>query len=288
MAEAAPTTTSATIEAVAAPAAAAAPVTTEAVNPGSWTAGLNDDLKGYVGTKGFKDTAALADSYRNLEKLMGAPKDRLLTIPEKFYDDKGGLTPEAKAVYERLGAPKEVKDYDFKTAQGADQKTIDTLKSSFFENGVPKAAAEKIMANMNAFGEAQVAAAKETAALQHRQQETALKTEWGAAFEKNQLIAQSGVRVLGLKAEQIDAISSQLGHSATMKLMHQLGKSVGESEFINGRGATDVHEPAVAQAKMRELMSDKNFGQKLMQGDTMAKQQWENLGRMAYPGTKEL
>ena len=42
---------------------AAPAVTTETVNPGSWTAGFNDDLKGYVGNKGFKDPAALADHF---------------------------------------------------------------------------------------------------------------------------------------------------------------------------------------------------------------------------------
>jgi len=49
---------------------------------GEWYAGIADEgLRGYVQTKGFKDPGALAESYRNLEKLQGVPQERLLKLP---------------------------------------------------------------------------------------------------------------------------------------------------------------------------------------------------------------
>src|SRR4051812_7514574 len=68
--------------------------------PADWTAGLNEATRGFVENRGFKDPQTLADSYVNLEKLMGVPKDRLLQVPEKDDDAEGW-----GKVYNRLGRP---------------------------------------------------------------------------------------------------------------------------------------------------------------------------------------
>jgi hypothetical protein len=74
--------------------------------PASWTDALPEDLREYVGTKGFADPAAALTSYRNLEKLRGVPEDRLLKLPEKL-DAEGALDP----IYDRLGRPKTADAY---------------------------------------------------------------------------------------------------------------------------------------------------------------------------------
>ncbi len=259
--------------------------TTETVNPGSWMAGFNDDLKGYISNKGFKGPSDVADAYRNLEKLMGAPKDRLMTLPEQFYDDKGKLTPEGKSVYERLGAPKEAKDYNLQAPKdGGDPKLMEHFSNVFLEAGVPKAAAEKIVNSWNEFQASQVNAMKEQAKAAFTQAEGNLRKEWGAAYDQNVNIAKEAVRTMGIDAKAVEAMSSSLGHEATMKFFKDLGKKVGESPFITGSGGSGVLEPASAQAKIKELRADRDFGARLMKGDVEAKTRWENLHKQAYPG----
>ena len=166
--------------AAAAPAPAApapTPVGTESVNPGAWQAGFSDDLRGYIGVKGFKDPASLADAYRNLEKLRGVPQERLLTLPEKFYGEDGKLTPEGRTTLDRIGAPKKAEEYGFKPPEGVDPKTFDTLRQAFFENGIPKTAAEKVVEQMNAFGKQTTENQKAAMILKHQQEDTALKGE---------------------------------------------------------------------------------------------------------------
>ena len=75
--------------------------------PADWTSGFNDELKGYVTSKGFKDPASVLESYRNSESLIGKLKgvgsDRIIGLPEKAD------APEWKDNWNKLGTPKEAK-----------------------------------------------------------------------------------------------------------------------------------------------------------------------------------
>ena len=78
-----------------------------------WTSSFQEQDKLYITQKGFKDPAAILDSYKNLETLMGTPKERLLRLPDKPD------APEWGDIYDRLGRPKNANEYQFaKPAQG--------------------------------------------------------------------------------------------------------------------------------------------------------------------------
>lgn len=253
-----------------------------------WMNGFNDEMKGFISNKGFKNPGELAESYRNLEKLRGAPQDRILTLPEKMYDEKGALTVEGRAVAERLGLPKEAKAFGLDALvpkEGGDPKLMEHFSNVFFEAGIPKAAGEKIVKAWNEY-QATIGSANSEA---HKQKFTAdvnaLKTEWGMAHDQNVQVAREGAKNYGISPEQINAISGSLGHAATMKLLHKLGAGTQEAGFVNGQGAgTKLMDPSGAQSRIKELRSDKEFGDKLMRGDVEAKRTWENLHKQAYPG----
>lgn len=287
---AAPATTAGTLAtpapAATAPVTATTATTTETVNPGSWMAGFNDDLKGYVGNKGFKDASAVVDAYRNLEKLQGVPQDRLLKLPESFYDDKGNLTNDGRAIYERLGAPKEAKDYGIEVPkEGGDPKLMEHFTKIFHEAGIPKGAAQKIVNEWNNLQAANAKSFQEAQAAEHANQVAKLDAEWGAAKEQNTQFAREGMKKMGMTAQQVDALSATLGHAETMKLLSNMGKATGEGSFVSGKPGTTSLEPANAASRIKELMSDKEFGAKLMNGDAEAKATWERLHKQAFLGT---
>lgn len=266
--------------------------TTETVNPGAWMAGFNDDLKGYVATKGFKDPATIADAYRNLEKLQGVPQDRLMKLPEKFYGDDGKLTTEGRQIYERLGAPKDAKEYGldkFVPKEGGDPKLMEHFSSIFAEAGIPKSAAEKIASGWNEYQALQVGAMKEAAQQKFNDETNTLKKDWGSAFDQNTQIAKEGLRRLGHDSKTADALSTVLGHAATMKLYHQLGSAVGESAFVTGRApASGILEPTTAKSKIQQYRQDKGFMVKVASGDVEANALWTRLHEQAFPGDKAI
>lgn len=281
-----PEATPPTVTPPATPPPAAPPVATPppAVAP-DWKAGLNPEIKGYVELKGFQSPEAMADSYRNLEKLQGHPAEKILKLPDVFYDDKGKMTPEGKAVYERLGAPKEAKDYNLPAPkEGGDPKLLDHFKNTFLEAGIPKDAAKKIIEGMNQYFDQASESAKTIATNEFNNQTNQLKTEWGSAYEQNERIAKEAVRVMGMTKDQVAALASGLGHKETMKLFHKLGTSTAEAPFVGGKNPNNIMEPATAQSKIAELKADKDFSAKLLAGDVGAKQIWAAVHEQAYPG----
>lgn len=244
-----------------------------------WTSTLNDDSKAFIANKQFKGPADLLDSYRNLEKLVGAA-DKVVKIPDSMD------SPEGRAFMERLGAPKEAKDYNlaFAPENNTDPKFVESLGAAFHEAGVPKTAAEKIVAKISAYQADAKKAALDAYQSKFKDAEATLKKDWGAAEQQNRNIAAEAMRTMGFTTKEVDSISFTLGHDRTMKLLHKLGVSVGEASFHAGRGESGVLEPANAMAQQKALMQDAEFRTKLLAGDVEASRKWENLGKQAAPG----
>lgn len=261
---------------------AAAAVSPGASDPATWKAAMNEDLRGYIDGKGFKGPEILAEAYRNFEKLQGVPQDKIIKLANEIYDKDGKLTPDGRGVWERLGTPKEAKDYKLEVPPGGDAKVSEHFANVFHEAGVPKAMAEQVVKSFNAFSAQQEAAHKQQLAAKYTQEKAALEQEWGMAFEQNTNIAKSAVGALGISAQQIDAIQSALGLTETMKMFNKLGKSVGESPFITGRPAGGAMEPGAAREQIRTLMQDSGFRAKVIAGDTEAKSKWDSLHKYAY------
>lgn len=246
-----------------------------------WTTGLSDELKGFVQTKNFKDPTAVLDSYRNLEKLMGAPKERLLKLPEKADDPAWG------EVYSKLGRPADPKEYNFEVPQGGDPKLADWAKGTFHKLNMPKSMADNLAKEWNAMA-AQVEAQQKEAYDNHVAQDTqALKKEWGAAHDQNTKIAEKAFRALGFKPEVADGLEKVIGHAETMKLFHALGTKLGEDNFQIGTGSNQnfggAMTPAQAKDRISALRADPGFVSKYVNNDADARNEMARLHQFAYP-----
>jgi hypothetical protein len=232
------------------PTPAPTPATGETPTPTTtWTSGLNDEVKGWVENKGFKDPAAVIDSYRNFEKLMGAPKERIIKLPEKSDD------PAWNDIYGRLGRPGDPKEYDLKAIPD------------------PK------------FGEFSGATeASQAADAKAAQEESDLKKEWGTAHEQNINIAKRAAAMFKLDPDSVDGLEKTMGYKKTMAFLHEIGSKLGEGTFIGGEGGNSgALTPAAALNQINTLMADSTFSHKYSNGDAEAKAKMEALHKMAYP-----
>lgn len=254
--------------------AAAAPAAAPA--PSDWTTGLNDDLKGYVQNKGFKDPGMALESYRNLEKLLGAPKERLLRLPEK--DD----APEWGEVYGRLGRPEKAEDYKI---QG-DPDFVKWAQGTFHESGLSAKQAQALTEKYNKYVEGLQTQQQQNYEAKIQQEDAALKKEWGAAFDQNVNLAKSAAKTLGISGEQIDALEKAMGFAGVMKFMHGLGAKVGEDAFVSGGNKSSgfgALTPEAAMNRLTALKNDPTFVSKYIAGDAQARAEMEKLHRYAYP-----
>lgn len=245
----------------------------------SWVASLSQDHKGYVENKGFKDVSAIVDSYRNMEKLIGVPKERLLKLPEKDDD------PTWNDIYGRLGKPEKAENYELKPFNEDTKEFTDWMRGAFYDLNLTKKQAESLNAKMNDYWTGLQSKAQEIKVEKVKAQEQSLRKEWGAAYDKNVHTARKAAMDLKLDANDIDALESALGFDRTMKLINQVGTYLGEDRFVSGASAFDgALSPAAARDKMEALKRDPEFVKRYTQGDYSAKQEMDRLHRMMFPG----
>lgn len=242
--------------------------------PADWTSGLDDTTKGYVQTKGFKDPASVLESYRNMEKLLGVPKERLLQIPENTAD-KAAMD----AFYSKLGRPEKPEGYGVK-AEGADQDFLKWATGTFHELGLSKDQGLNLVNKWGEYAKQFEDAQKADLETKIKAEQDGLKKKWGAAYDKNLKQVKAAMTKFGVSAEKLDAIEGVLGYSDVMELMSNIGATTAESNFVSGDKNTSFTgelTPSQAAHRISMLKTDQNFIDKLMKGDVAAKNEWGKL-----------
>lgn len=258
----------------AAPAAPSAP---------SWYDSFAPELKEYVQTKGFKDPAMLTDSYRNLEKLMGAPKEKLLRMPD------APDAPEWAGIYEKLGKPANASGYDkIKAVEGgAPAEYVEQIKGMFHKANLTTAQAEALYGEWNASNTAAAQQQMEALKAKGAQNEQELKTSWGNAYEQNLNVAKTGAQEFGATPEAITAMENAIGTKATMEFFHKIGSKLGEGTFTAGEGKSQGFgrlSPDAAIAQVNAYKSDQSFMAKYMSGSAYETKIFNDVMKDAYPG----
>lgn len=264
---------------VAAP-AAVAPVVAPAAP--SWLEGADEITVGYVANKGWNEPKQAIESYRNLEKLMGADKaGNAVVLPKP-----DAAKPELDAFYNRLGRPAEPAGYGLEKIAGADPEFSKTAGAWFHELGLTQKQGEALATKWSEHVGSMTTAGAEAKTNAFAADDAALKSSWGQAFAQNVAAAQAGARGLGLDNDTIDKLQGALGHKGTMELLHKIGSKVGESDFITGDGLEkfgNALTPGQAKAKIQERMSDKSFTTRYLNKDAEAVAEMKRLHEHAYP-----
>jgi hypothetical protein len=213
----------------------------------SWVDTLPDDVKEYVGGKGFKDPADVVNSYRNLEKLRGVPADRLLKLPEKTDD------PAAMAeVYAKLGRPEAADKY---TRALGDDFNDDVFK------GIAAKAHELGLSDKQFAGLQEVTAG--LAGQLQEQQDKASAEAFDAWKKQNGDGFNAAARAMaqaGVNEEQLAGILSG-DKTQLYSFLAKMGGMIGEGQITQGAPGNGSFNMTPAQAKMKvaELFGDKDF-----------------------------
>lgn len=251
-----------------------------------WTSSFNEEQKGFITNKGFKEPVNLLDSYRNSEKLIhqlrGTGSDRIIGLPEK--DD----APEWKDVHYKLGVPKEAKEYQFEVPkEHGDEKFVDWARSTMHKLNIPRKAAEGLVKEWNQYVGSRHSETTAARQAEIDKQANTLKTEWGSAYDQNLKLAQTAAKEFGFTAEVIDQLENSMGYAGVHKLMHTLGSKIGEHQFQDGGkgGMGGNLTPGQAQSEIAARMSDTDFQQRVAKGEKAAVDEWTRLNKALAAGS---
>jgi hypothetical protein len=244
--------------------------------PTDWSAGLPDELKGYVQTKGFKDPASVVDSYRNLEKLVGV-KDKLVQVPDNLGDEKA-----MEAVWNKLGRPEKPEGYGFKASEGA-EKFVQWAGETFHKLGLNSNQAKALMEGYDKFAADESTAMEGLTKANNEKMINELKTKWGSAYDQNLKVANAAAQQFGIDKETVNKLESSMGFAKTMDLLQTIGSKIGEADYVSGDtkgGFGKVLTPNQASEKLSALMQDPDWSKKYLDGGVQQRQEMENLLKM--------
>lgn len=249
--------------------------------PPDWTTGFNDDHKGFVGNKGWKNPSEVVDSYRNLEKLVGAPQDQILKLPKSDAE-----AAEWEPVYNRLGRPATPDAYKLEVPKDGNPEFAKWASEQFHKEGLSEKQGQNIVKKWNEYMANTGRSTKEAYSAKIQGEQVALKKEWGAAYDQNIAVAQRAAREFGVDPKVISSIESSAGFNGTMKLFQAIGSKLGDANFHGGNGGNaggGALTPAQARDQIKALKGDPGFAAKYIAGDHGARQKMENLHKFAYP-----
>lgn len=246
--------------------------------PASWLDSITDnDLRGYVENKGWKDPRELADGYRNLEKLLGGEK---LPLP-KGDDDAEGWN----RVYDKLGRPQAADAYKIPTLGDGQEQFVKDVQGKFHELGLTEKQGNALAEWYHGIQKGMVDQTLAGSAQQAEADLASLKTEWGGAYDENIEFGRRAAREYGLDEAKLSKMEQALGTGEMLKLMARIGRSQGEASFQRGDGGSGNFgmTPAQAQARIGELKADKAWTQKYVAGDADARAEFARLHQLAFP-----
>lgn len=243
-------------------------------NPTDWVETIADaDLKGFVQTKGFKDPASLADSYRNLEKLVGVPKERLLKLPEKSDD------PEWSGIWHRLGRPEKAEEYQL---QG-DEPLTKRFGEAFHKANLTREQAKAINDEWNGYVAELVKAEEAEFQARDRKEMEELQARWGNDFDKHAEFGRRAGQEFGLSEDDFKAVSDALGPGKTLELFHKIGSRLGEAKPLDAAGGKTFGAMTKEQAqhKINLLMQDRDWTARYLNGGAAEREMMDMLSKAA-------
>jgi hypothetical protein len=258
----------------------------------AWHAGIEAETLGFWQNKGYDltDPKALAtkltEQYRAAEKHIGAPPDQIIRMP------KADARPEEiAAMWQRLGAPKEAKEYDFSGIKfaGADLEPAfaDAMRAGLAAAFVPKDKAGAIVQSVVKFLESADTTESTLNTAKLAEERGKLEKNWGAkdsnTYRFNLLAAKEGANRLGIDEAGVAALENLMGYSSVMDALRKIGNARKEDVFVEsgqsaGNGKVTTREGAMS--RKQELFADKAWVARLNSGDQQAKTEWKNLNMM--------
>lgn len=244
-----------------------------------WYSSVQDaDLRGLAELKGWDTPEKAITGYRNLEKHMGLPPERLAKVPDK--DDAAGWSEFNK----RFGwdAPATSEEYGFKAPDGADGSLLGPIADLMRETGIPKEKATKLVEGWFSMqGEASKNADLQLQSANEREL-AELRSEWGANAEELLQLGQRAesefAKKAGIDDAHLELMKDAMGPKLFHKLWAEIGSKIGEAKFVDGKVETHAAmTPEAAQARLNQLGADKAWFARYEGGDITARQEFARL-----------
>ncbi len=243
--------------------------------------------KGWDKLDGPKAAAAAVKAYREAERHIGAPPEQIIRMPKDPVADVDAM----KAIWQRLGAGKEAKDYDFSSVKKADgtpafdEKAAEFLRTTMHGLNLPKDAAVRLAGELFKQQSATEAAMLAEFTAKIGDEKKALEKDWGSNLAANTNTAKAAAAALGFTPEHVAAFESVAGYAKVMNMLLSIGQKIGEDKFVRPEGGNGgVMTVQQAAARKAELMADVKWKERYFAKDAAAVREFGALNEIIVGG----
>ncbi len=223
--------------------------------PENWHSGLDAELQKEESLKLFKDIPSLAKSLVHAQKQFGVDK---MALPTKYTTED-----EWNQIYQKLGLPKELKDYNIDVPKdlGFEEDRLNEYKAAAQKAGILPKQLQQMIAwhesdTKKVLNEAETRVNQELQAAKDE-----LKKEWGMAHDKKMAQAQQVVKMLDDPKLVKFLEETKLGNNPQMvRMFSKLGEILGEKQ-VKGIGDEtgkfgSVKTPDVAKRERMAILGN--------------------------------
>lgn len=223
--------------------------------PQNWHSLLPDDLKGEKSLELIRDLPSLAKSYVHAQKNFGADK---IAIPDKFATEE-----DWQKVYQRLGLPKDLKEYSIEPSKemGFEGQDLEDLKAAAHKMGIMPKQLQGVLNWYEGYAKKAIQSTEAELANETKVQTEELKKEWGQAYDKK--VAEAQFVIKTLKDDNLAKFLEDTGmgnHPQMIKVFQKLGEMMGEAKISGQKESVSsfgsVKSPAEAKIAYGKIISD--------------------------------
>ncbi len=248
----------------------------------SWFGEVDPETRAWIESKKFSTPAEAIKSHRELETMMGAPKEQILRLNPQ---DPKSITD----AFLRLGKPENAEGYEIEPLKKAAPEFAKTISQKLFEMNFTKDQANGLINFMveqeNVIREENKKAKDEMVS----RIQSDLRKEYGTNFEANMDLAKRALKQFGVDTETpdgesvIDGIGAVIGSDKAIRLFIEVGKRMSEDTMRSTHGSQSTISSNAAKEQIESLRKDTDFVKKLVSGDSEANRRLEALYKSAYP-----
>ena len=260
--------------------------TTETTEAGNWMDSIPEDLRGDSALADIKDVAGLAKGYVHAQTMVGADK---IVMPGADASQE-----DLDTFYNKLGRPEQASGYEVPTENMSAEVPVDgELVNKFFEEahriGLNKQQAAGLIRWQTSLQEEQAALYEQGTVEAMHGAETAMRKEFGNAYEEKISMAQAAAKQFG--GEELIKVLNETGLGKSpevIKAFANIAKVISNDEVIGGGGRQSfMSSPSEARATIADRRRDPNFMAAYQDSNHIGhKGAVEEMGRLfenAYP-----
>ena len=215
-----------------------------------WKSSLSEDLRNDPTLSNFKDVESLAKTVVHQQKAMG----NRVPIPK---------TDEERAeLYGKLGRPEEANGYEINVPSELDpyfsEESLGEFRTVAHNIGLSQQQVNALIEYQSGAIQGELQNEPSHLAAQKIETEDALKSEWGAEYQRNINAAQRALQVYG-DEDIIELMNTSAGnHPAVVKMFARLGKEITEDMAKNTQTSNLAVSPLDAKDEIQSIYATPN------------------------------